>query len=237
MSETPDQTGRSSVAAKLSKSLKPVRLALLSDTHGLHREVNVPMGDILIHAGDVSWFGKSPSNFEDFDAWLGELPHRHKILVPGNHDEYLEDPQHRSVIRNAHVLVDEGIELLGLKIWGSPVTPLSFSAFGIGATSDRRKHWDKIPGGIDILITHGPSLGVLDVSPGQSKHLGDEELANAIASKAPRLCVFGHIHGAWGTAYGPNTVFVNACLAGEEGELDHQPLSFEIRPAGAQRRS
>ena len=29
-----------------------MKLVLLSDTHGMHAEVKVPLGDVLVHAGD-----------------------------------------------------------------------------------------------------------------------------------------------------------------------------------------
>jgi hypothetical protein len=57
-------------------------IVCISDTHELHRELDVPDGDILIHAGDFTMFSRSPNAIRDFDAWLGELPHRHKLLEP-----------------------------------------------------------------------------------------------------------------------------------------------------------
>lgn len=35
-----------------------MRLVCLSDTHGLHREVRLPPGDVLVHAGDLSAHGR-----------------------------------------------------------------------------------------------------------------------------------------------------------------------------------
>src|ERR1700726_2700515 len=96
---------------KLSRTStgKPaLRLVLLSDTHELHREVEVPTGDILIHAGDFTMFSKSMEAVVDFNDWLGELPHRHKIVVPGNHEYFLEaDPSERLMLDNANVLINE----------------------------------------------------------------------------------------------------------------------------------
>ena len=74
----------------MSPSPNDIRLVLLSDTHELHRKINVPDGDILIHAGDFTMLSKSLRAISDFNAWLGELPHRYKILVPGNHEYFLE---------------------------------------------------------------------------------------------------------------------------------------------------
>ena len=90
-------------------------LVLFGDTHELHREVEVPAGDILICVGDFTLFSKNLSAIEDFNEWLGELPHRHKIVVPGNHEFFLEsNPERRSLLDNANVLIDEGIEIEGL---------------------------------------------------------------------------------------------------------------------------
>jgi hypothetical protein len=62
--------------------MKHVTIVCISDTHELHRELDVPNGDILIHAGDFTMFSKSGSAILDFNEWLGDLPHRWKILVP-----------------------------------------------------------------------------------------------------------------------------------------------------------
>src|SRR5439155_2043850 len=43
------------------------------DTHGLHRQLEVPPGDLLIHAGDFTFYSKPPSIVSDFDDWLGSL--------------------------------------------------------------------------------------------------------------------------------------------------------------------
>lgn len=104
---------------------KPVRLVMLSDTHGCHRDVDVPGGDILIHAGDFTLFSKSLKAIEDFNDWLGELPHKHRVVIPGNHEFFLEAaPERLSLLSEATILINEGINIDGLRIWGSPVTPL-----------------------------------------------------------------------------------------------------------------
>src|SRR6185369_3745393 len=101
-----------------------MRIVCVSDTHELHRDVVVPYGDLLIHAGDFTFFSKRRSIVRDFDPWLGELPHRHKIVVPGNHEYVLEDVRNRNLITNAILLLDSGVEIEGSRVWGSPGTPL-----------------------------------------------------------------------------------------------------------------
>jgi hypothetical protein len=89
----------------MKTTLKPIptpeagtvlRLVLLGDTHELHREVEVPDGDILIHVGDFTMFSKNMTAVADVNTWLGELPHHRKILGPGNHIHGLRDLQYRS---------------------------------------------------------------------------------------------------------------------------------------------
>merc|ERR1711977_505540 len=62
-----------------------VQFVLISDTHGHHRKLSLPPGDVLIHAGDFTAYGKA-ADAEDFNAWLGEQPHKHKFVVLGNHE-------------------------------------------------------------------------------------------------------------------------------------------------------
>jgi hypothetical protein len=178
--------------------MKPLTIVCISDTHELHRELSVPSGDILIHAGDFTMFSKSASAILDFNEWLGDLPHRWNILLPGNHEFFLEaDASRRSLISNATVLINEGVEIAGLKIWGSPVTPLYGGAFGLSSPADRAQLYAEIPEDVDILVTHGPPYGILDRSPGTLHHAGCPQLLEAVTRLKPRLHVFGHV--AWST--------------------------------------
>lgn len=212
-----------------SQSRRPLEIVCISDTHELHREVDVPQGDILIHAGDFTMFSKSASAILDFNEWLGELPHPFKILIPGNHEFFLEsDPSQRKLISNATVLINEGVEVMGLKIWGSPTTPLDGGAFGHSSPADRTALYAKIPEDVDILITHGPPSGILDRSPGNSTPTGCPQLLEATARLKPRLHVFGHIHGAHGTLSREETVFVNAALLGLDGALSESAIVLRM---------
>ena len=206
-----------------------MRIVLISDTHELHRELIVPPGDLLIHAGDFTFFSKHPWMYRHFDLWLGELPHRHKILILGNHDYELEEPSERSAITHAALLVDSGVEIEGLKIWGSPVTPLYGGAFGMSRAVDRRKHWARIPEGLDILITHGPPFGILDAAPGSQRHEGCPELLEAVLQSEPRLHVFGHVHAGFGTCRTKSTLFVNAAMFDEGGTMERNPIVLDFK--------
>ena len=62
-----------------------IKFVCVSDTHNLTNKIQVPEGDVLIHAGDFTNSGK-PDEVEWFNKWLGNLPHKHKIVIAGNHD-------------------------------------------------------------------------------------------------------------------------------------------------------
>jgi Icc-related predicted phosphoesterase len=165
----------------------------------------------------------------DFNDWLGDLPHRFKAIVPGNHEFFLEsDPSERSLLSNAIVLINEGIEIEGLWIWGSPVTPMYGGAFGLSFAKDRKRLYAQIPQDIDVLISHGPPLGILDSDPISVLHAGCTELLDAVMRVRPKLHVFGHVHGAYGVFQTEHTTFVNATLIGVHGAVDRAPFVFEM---------
>jgi hypothetical protein len=73
-------------------SQPPIRVVCISDTH-THVPDEVPPGDILIHAGDMT----NEGSVEEIQAqinWLSSLPHKEIIVISGNHDTYL-DPRTR----------------------------------------------------------------------------------------------------------------------------------------------
>ncbi len=207
-----------------------MRIVCISDTHELHRELEVPPGDVLVHAGDFTFFGKRKSQVQDFNDWLGELLHNYKIVIPGNHEFLFEaEPKMRQAITNAPLLINEGIKVAGLRFWGSPITPLSGVAFGVANPAERRKLWARMPHGLDVLVTHGPPYGILDLPPGSNQHEGCPELLEAVRRAKPRLHVFGHIHQAYGIERTRDTIFVNAEMYGDGGELN-KPIVVELEP-------
>jgi Icc-related predicted phosphoesterase len=203
-------------------------LVLISDTHDMHREVEVPNGDLLIHAGDFTMDSRSARALIDFNEWLGELPHTFCVVIPGNHDFVVEDPSRRQLITNASLLINEGIKVMGLRIWGSPTTPLLGEAFGVVSDRDRAKLYSRIPADTDILVTHGPPYGILDQAPGSEYHAGCKQLLAAVSRIKPMLHVFGHAHAGYGTFRTLDTLFVNAALPGNGFDMSNPPHVFRL---------
>jgi predicted phosphodiesterase len=69
-----------------------IRVVCISDTHN-HFPEEVPPGDLLIHAGDLTIDGSVAEIQKQID-WLASLPHKEIVVISGNHDTYL-DPRTR----------------------------------------------------------------------------------------------------------------------------------------------
>jgi Icc-related predicted phosphoesterase len=204
-----------------------VRIVLVGDTHGQHRTLHVPSGDFLLHAGDFTLLNRSREEVRDFNQCLSDLPHRRKVVVPGNHDFKFADPKWRNLISGAILLLNEGVELDGIRIWGSPLTPSNFESFGATSEADCARIFSQIPDGTDLVITHGPPFGILDVAERGNGNHGCAHLLAAIRRVRPALHVFGHIHQSYGMASANGTVFVNAAPAGPGYRVIRQPIVIE----------
>jgi 3',5'-cyclic AMP phosphodiesterase CpdA len=89
-----------------------MRIVCISDTHECHRDIELPRGDVLVHAGDITFLGMRPSIVRDFNAWLGEQNFRLRLVVPGNHDFPIEASREpASLLSNATLLINEGVEM------------------------------------------------------------------------------------------------------------------------------
>jgi predicted phosphodiesterase len=214
-----------------------MNITCISDTHNQHN--NIPTkylsgGDCIIHSGDVSGRG-SRVEVEAFLAWYNELPYTHKILIAGNHDFFFEEAPEYEIeavlakYPNITYLNDSGVEIEGLKIWGSPVQPWFYSwAFNRKGT-DICPHWDMIPLDTDILITHGPAKGYLDLTL-HGDVTGCPYLLEKISELTNlKLFVHGHIHEAYGRVDFPDGgVFLNASVLNAKYVMSNLPHEIEI---------
>ncbi len=206
-----------------------MRIVCISDTHGQHGNLTVPPGDLVLHAGDFTKRG-TQLEVREFLHWFARLPHRHKVFIGGNHDFFLEKSPAlfaEMIPANCHYLNDSGIEIEGIRIWGSPITPFFYDwAFNRHRGAEIRQHWDLISPATDLLITHGPAYGMLDQTF-LGAHVGCEELRQTIQTVKPRLHLFGHIHEAYGQHLAGETLFVNASVVNLQYRLCNLPQIVE----------
>ncbi|HLP12573.1 MAG TPA: metallophosphatase domain-containing protein [Flavobacteriales bacterium] len=208
-----------------------MKIVAISDTHGKHALLQLPLGDVLVHAGDVSGRG-AQAEIMDFLHWFAGQPHQHKIFIAGNHDFYFEKyPEteiHKTLSAEIIYLNDSGITINGVNFWGSPVQPWFYDwAFNRRRGPEIKKHWDLIPPNTNVLITHGPPVGILDRTV-TGQHVGCEDLLAAIEKVKPQYNVFGHIHEAYGVLEKKGTIHINASVLNENYRLVNEPVVFEV---------
>lgn len=209
-----------------------MKIVFISDTHGQHRKLkDLPKADLIIHGGDLSNRGKD-HEVEDFIHWFVRLDYAHKIFIAGNHDFYLEEVSPEFIQKklpvNCHYLCNSGVEIEGIKIWGSPVTPTFFNwAFNEDRGRPIKKFWNLIPKNTDILVTHGPPKNILDKTI-SDLNVGCEELLKKIKVVQPKFHLFGHIHEAYGKENGNETTFINGSLMNERYKMLHLPVEIDF---------
>jgi Icc-related predicted phosphoesterase len=211
-----------------------MRIVAVADTHMFHADLAVPDGDVFVHAGDLCRRGEL-DELRDAMTWIRGLPHRHKIVVAGNHDWALvrEPAAARDLMTGAIYLQDEIATVDGITVWGSPWQPeFNDWAFNLPRGPALAEIWNKMPVDLDILITHGPPAGIGD-RPVSGRRVGCADLWTRVADARPRLHLFGHIHedgGFW--REGP-TSFANVTT--HDGEraatvIDYDPETGAVRP-------
>lgn len=239
--EASEVDGQGSTPLPSPPPLPPVKLVVVSDTHGYESSltsyyekgkprggtVNLPAGDVLIHCGDYQIDASRNPRYEAtraFDAWLAEQPASSgmRLVCRGNHDHLSAEFSRSKAI---YAVRPATYDVCGITIG---VVPFS-----------RGRLREPIPE-CDVLITHVPPKGVLDKC-----YNGDRagsrfltEAVNEMLTK-PRLWLCGHIHEGYGyevvrfgSDYARATLVVNAANAntGRANKLEHAPIVVEIPP-------
>lgn len=212
-----------------------MKLVCISDTHGDHEQLVLPEGDILLHAGDVTAHGQSAET-QDFMQWLGSQRFAHKLCIAGNHDAFMEEEPDQTAAFAAEsgvkLLNDSGCFIDGIQFWGSPITPRFFHwHFMRDPGADIEAHWNLIPKHTDVLITHGPVLGILDEveRPDEVKeHVGCPSLKKRLKEVGPLLHLFGHIHEARGQYEQDGVRFYNISSMNKHYRIAHEPVVIEL---------
>jgi Icc-related predicted phosphoesterase len=84
-----------------------------------------------------------------------------------------------------------------------------------------------IPQNTDLLITHGPVLGIQDIVI-NGKHVGCRDLLEKVKATKPKVHVCGHIHEGYGSTQKYGVKFMNASVLNETYELVNKPMVFTL---------
>lgn len=212
-----------------------MRLVCISDTHSLHDQIpKIPDGDILVHAGDCTASGRL-SQLEQFTDWMGRLPHKHKVLIAGNHDYCFErDPESSREMCNKRGVIylqDQSVVIDSLSLYGFPWQPI-FRHMAFNAPErELEERLRNVPDNTHVLISHGPALRIFDFIPAENAHVGCYALAQRIEqlpSLKAHIC--GHIHESYGYAVreSDGLKFANASTCTEKYKPTNPPIIIDL---------
>lgn len=211
-----------------------MKVVCISDTHGMHSRLEMPPGDLLVHAGDFSWQGR-PREVMGFLEWFEAQPYRYKAFIAGNHEVTFE--KYPETVREwvrpflsdrLCYLQDSGVTFEGTSIYGSPWQPWFCDwAFNLRTAAELHVKWSRIPDGTDVLITHGPPHMYGDWVD-RDENVGCRELLRKVLQVKPQLHVYGHIHEGYGMYSLPHTVLVNASSTDDAYYAIRKPIVMEL---------
>lgn len=206
--------------------------------------------DVIIHSGDFSNIGEE-AGVRDFFKWFSKLNIPYKIVIPGNHDKSFDpkfwgdkapaEDTYRHLYRQAehftkeiideyrqnpnhYFLNHEACEIEGIKFFGSPWSAEFHSrywGFNIPRGEESEKLYATVPDDIQVLITHGPPFGKLDMVD-SGLRVGCEALGNRIKVIKPKYHLFGHIHEDYGQSFDGDTYYLNSSIM----NLRYQPVNL-----------
>jgi len=223
---------------------KMYRITTISDTHSKHKSITpfLPGGDILIHAGDLTSMGYK-YEIEEFCKWFDSINNYDlKVFIAGNHDYGFEERVYETMeivnsYKTINYLQDDWVgfqkgDLREIRIWGSPWQPEFHNwAFNLKRNSkELEDKWNLIADDSDIVVTHGPAYGYVDMVYDRYDNLGCEKLIQRIEQFNPSIHICGHIHTGYGYRTNGKTHFINASVLDEQYQFTQYPLTFDYNP-------
>ena len=202
-----------------------VRIICISDTH--NTQPDLPPGDVLIHAGDLTENG----SYDEIQAqltWLSGQPYRYKVLVAGNHDVLLDEaflesyPERKygqtktirdldwgsvNYLRDSSITLDFAADSQGDGRRPGEPEGKKIVVYGSPWTPQYGVSAFQHPREQDIWADRIPSNADIVITHGPPRlHLDTRDfyragcpfLAQEVARVRPQLVVFGHIHVSYG---------------------------------------
>lgn len=195
---------------------------------------------------------------EDYYSKLGHLKHARAGVYEAENPAEIQELWVGEKAKQAGIVyMDEGLKTFQLKngaqftLYASPYQPeFRRWAFAYERHIDRFNPSpplspfqapNPVPShpNVDIMLTHGPPLGILDRVHYGNQNAGCKNLLKAAARARPRLHVFGHIHEGYGAErlnwatkkstrieQDPETVLENRSAYCDVSSASVQPLRF-----------
>lgn len=230
-----------------------MKILATSDLHGNLVGFDPTGYDVVVIAGDfapINGFSKWHMHDQKkwiqkkFMAFVNKWPNVEFVIVPGNHDMCLDKNKTNCYTDidysidwapNAHLLIDEQIEINGIRFYGTPWVPIIAYSWAFEAETDKQtKMFSKIPVDVDVLITHSPPHipnSFIDRSTQYyiSEAFGSNALATEIFNKKPKYVFCGHIHSGEHSMVNFNgTHIYNVSRVNEDYDIAYEPISLDI---------
>lgn len=213
-----------------------MKVVAVSDTHNKVFSQHVPKCDLFIHCGDLTQSGIH-AEIQNALSQIERVDARYKVVTPGNHDFAIEKEgeyyQKLFLKSGVHLLVDESVMVEGVKIHMSPWTPTFGNWAFMRSSAALDNKWQEIDDDCDIVVTHGPAYGCLDMTE-RGERVGCKALDQRIREKNPKYHLFGHIHEDYGNTFGVSpegsTVYANCsyCKKNVRSKGFNKPLVFDV---------
>ena len=214
-------TGRAAPVTELP-AVEPgaVRIVCISDTHTHHGRVRVPAGDVLVHAGDLTYMNQDYAEVaRSFNAWSRAQPQALTFFTPGNHDGFCEKlgtAGVRALMPDVFLAAHAGLEVRGCKIFGN--------AYSRASRSCNRAFTG--PAQLELLTSAVPADTDVFVS-----HTGrDVEMDRLLARLQPRVHIYGHDHEFYGvqTVTWPDTGRVTVRINAASLDDYYHPVNLPV---------
>lgn len=232
-----------------------MKLVIISDTHNLHDELDLPVGDVLIHCGDYSYSGQD-NEVTSFLTWMQEQTKKYRLVIGGHGNHELGPYEDREHFNELKTVFAPDVIWPHMRIFTDPVTSLNFFfspyvttingrwAFE-ASSSEYQEIVKRIPDYVDILISHGPPFNILDTfvrhsidwdsqqndyaHTSREFKIGSKVLAERIKEIEPKLVYFGHCHENGGqTVEIDGTIYVNGAVLNENYEIANEPVIVNL---------
>lgn len=214
------------------KPKEAVRFVCISDTHNQHEGVSVDEleGDVLLHAGDFSYYGNL-DEITKFADWFASRNFQHKIVIAGNHDigmdscfydqigdRWRKDDNNPKDVKDLLIthpgityLENQSVQVEGFNVFGSPMTPfIELPALARMCTAGPGRMSFNLMSELEAEQHWGCIPDDTDIllthgpphgfCDGFFK-FGDKALRNRVLAVRPQFHVFGHIHEAAGVMH------------------------------------
>ena len=208
-----------------------MKIVAFSDSHWRLDKLEIPSGDVLVFAGDWSQSNGSIMDAIKFAAVIKKVDCKHKLIIAGNHDFCAQNET--AVVAQifqeagAVYLQDKTYTIDNINFYGTPWCPEFMNWAFMKPDYELTHVFSKIPSNTDVLITHTPPYGIMDMVDTR-ENVGSHALEESMKRIKPAIHIFGHIHDGHGVEHSDTVEYYNVSVCDDTYNLVHKPTIIEV---------